>query len=186
METAQRSQASTTHLSLRLHLLHFQSSLRTNYVRLRAEAQEDEKFLSGDESGAAMGRQCFDPQVSSVNLRTVGWTSPLLHPIGVSVSNAVLAIVHCLWVAAHHSAFLSFSQCNSNVHLVFFGATACSGCLFFSSSPEELKCAVRLSLNTGSTFGNLTPLPANVRWETLWRSWQPLPSSLVEESSQEG
>ena len=45
----------------------------------------------------------------------------------------------------------------------FFGATAHGGCLFFSSSPEELKCAVRLSLNTGSTFGNLTPLPAGWR-----------------------
>ena len=154
-------------------------------MRLRAEAQEDEKFLSGDESGAAMGRQCFDPQVSSVNLRTDGWTSPLLHPISVSVSNAVLAIAHCLWVAAHYSVFLSFSPCNANVHLVFFGATAYGGCLFFSSSPEEFKCAVRRSLNRSSTFGNLTPLPASVRLETLWRSWQPPPSSLVE-SSQEG
>ena len=129
-------------------------------MRKRAEAQEDEKFLSGDESGAAKGRQCFDPQVSSV------------HPIGVSVSNAGLAITHCLGVAARYSAFLSFSPCNTNVHLVFFGATAHGGCPLFSSSPEELKCAVRLSLNTGSTFGNLTPLPASVRLETLWRSWR--------------
>ena len=96
------------------------SHLFANYVRLRAEAQEDEKFLAGDESGAAVGRQCFGSQVSSVNLRTDGWISPLLHPIGVSVSNAVLAIAHCLWVAAHYSAFLSFSPCNSTVHLFFF------------------------------------------------------------------
>ena len=32
----------------------------------------------------------LSPQVSSVNLRTDGWTSPLLHHIGVSVSNAGL------------------------------------------------------------------------------------------------
>ena len=78
---------------------------------------------------------------------------------------------HCLWVAAHYSAFFSFSPCNTTVHLVFFGAAAHGGCLFISSSPEELTCAVRLSLNTGSTFGNLTPLPSGVRLETLWRSW---------------
>ena len=50
----------------------------------------------------------------------------------------------------------------------FLEQTAHGGCLFFSSSPEELTCAVRLSLNTGGTFGNLTPLPASVRLETLW------------------
>ena len=40
-------------------------------------------------------------------------------------------------------------------------------------------------LEYGSNFGNLTPLTASVRLETLWRSWLPPASSLVE-SSQEG
>ena len=61
-----------------------------------------------------MGRHCFGPQVSSVNLRTDGWISPLLHPIGFTVSNAGLAI----------DCSLSPGGCTLLCVLFFFPCTA--------------------------------------------------------------
>ena len=162
---AHKSQASTTPFPP-------DASGIANYVRLRAE-----KFLAGDESGAAVGRHCSGPQVSSLNLRADGWSSPMFHPIGVALSNAGLVIIPCLRVAAHYHAFLSFSPCATSMHLCSSGQPHC-GYFFLSSSPEELTCARRLSLKTGSTLGNLTPLPASVRLGTLWRSCRPPPRLL--------
>ena len=85
------------------------------------------------------------PPVASVtisDLRTDGWISPMLHPIGIMVSNAALAITHCLWVAAEqpHTADVS-SRLSGNLTLTWqalLSDSALSALRFENGLPNSL------------------------------------------------